>query len=64
MLSVLIHPLNLFEEILHQFFSHFSNTSNLPSLIRAIGLAKDEGFLNKTLSFIFITALFFFNCEI
>ena len=37
---------------MHQFCSHFSIISNLPSFIWATGLAKDVGFLNKTLSFV------------
>ena len=38
--------------------------NNLPSLICATGLAKDEGFLNKVLSLVAITELLFLSCEI
>ena len=37
--------------MLHQLFSHFLTTSNLPFSNFARGLEKLEGFLNKTFSF-------------
>ena len=37
--------------------------NSLPFFNRAKGFANDVGFLNKTLSFVVITELLFFNCE-